>query len=199
MCEISYEKKLLNYLKKHNIDKVNIFLLENRFLKVEIKGKLTVSFDLDQCNDKAFGCKISTSIPVPENSDTHREFVTISRYIHRHEKDIRKMFKTTECISNIYPTFKDELLDEFRKYGFHKVSLNLWNDNSLYANIKGLPTIVFNMNQPKDEKYYVNIKDKEEVPSATMHILIEISKFLYKHEEEIRELFKTTKSVSNTF
>lgn len=189
---------LLDEFVRHGFSKVNI-TLDKDLLNVDIKGLSTVTFDLSQSVNiftACTGCKI-TSVE-SEDSDTYKEFMTISRFIFNHKNDIRELFEIIENVSNDFTSFEESLLAEFYYHGFPRVSLNLWKDSILYANIKGLPTIRFYLDQSySGNTLKIKTENYEKVPDDVFAKLLAVSRFIHIHEDEVRGLFENKKSISN--
>ena len=94
--------------------------------------------------------------------------------------------------------FKEQLLNKFATHGFNHVKLNLWQGRRLYANIKGLPVIIFDLEKSHGKQTYnCQITTKEMVNPATFRNLLMVSYFLKQHGDEVKELFAENSYIMN--
>jgi hypothetical protein len=96
----------------------------------------------------------------------------------------------------------DALLNEFKKYGFDKVSLKLWNDQRLYVEIKGMPAIYYDLDKKYTRgkykrKYSCEIHISEMIDPNTFENLRRVAYFIAKNKYMIKQLFKYNKEISN--
>lgn len=93
---------------------------------------------------------------------------------------------------------KEKLLNKFKASGFEHVSINMWNDRYIYANIKGLTTVSFDMEKSFGKRAfncYINVKDK--IDKNSFARLIPISYYIREHADEIKAFFSEVSYITN--
>ena len=90
---------------------------------------------------------------------------------------------------------KEEIFDRFNSNGFPKVSMNLWKNDKLYINIKGLPPICFDLTRSYGKQTYdCRISCNERLDPSTFRRLANISAWLRPKADELRALFAENKT-----